>query len=304
MKSYNSLSGHLSTIGNISRKVLDWQVCTKRSRYCALGKRIGRKLKNTCHKNWTGSAQAIEPHMAIQSLHKLKSKGLLVKHIIGDADTTTEVRAKKAFSHEIVKSLDKNHILKNLGNSLYAVKKQHKVLSVVAIRYLQKCVQYALATSKTKQELKVNLTAIVPHAFGYHSSCTQTRWCRAVQNPSVAHIYKSLPGGKPLVDVNLNASLVKVLEQFTSPSMIDKLLHSGSTQANENFNHIVSRKAPKAVHYSASSSLHYRVAAAVTQKNEGHAGINQVFSLNLLRYCIKIINYNKNCLPVSSDNNV
>ena len=142
MKSYNSLSGHLSTIGKKSQKVLDWQVCTKRCRYCALGKRIGRKLKHTCHKNWTGSAKAMEPHMAIQSLHKLKSKGLLVKHIIGDADTTTEVRAKKAFSHEIVKSLDKNHTLKNLGNSLYAVKKQHKILSVVAIRYLQKCVRY------------------------------------------------------------------------------------------------------------------------------------------------------------------
>ena len=220
--------------------------------------------------------------MAIQSLHKLKTKGFLVKHIIGDADTTTEVRARKAFSHEIVKSLDKNHILKNLGNSLYAVKKQHKIFSIAALRYLQKCVRYALATSKTKQELKVNLTAIVPHAFGDHTLCTHTNWCGAVQKPSTPHIYKSLPGGKPLVDVNLKSSLVKVLEQFTSPSMIDKLLHLGSTQANENFNHMVSRKAPKALHYSASSSLHYRVAAAVTEKNEGHAGINQVFVLNLM----------------------
>ena len=39
---------------------------------------------------------------------------------------------------------------------------------------------------------------------------------------------------------------------------------------------MVARKAPKAMHYSGSESLDYRVSAAVSQKNEGRAYLLQV----------------------------
>ena len=212
--------------------------------------------------------------MAIQSIKRLKEKGFDVKCIIGDGDTT-EARARKAFNNCIVKSLDKYHVIKNVGSSLYALKKEHKVFNVAAVQYIQKCIRYAIVGSTTKETLKRNLSAIVPHAFDDHHMCKDTTWCTSVHNPFAPRVCKSLPSGKPLKYVDLKRSLTKLLENFSFPAMTDKLLHLGSTQANENFNHMVARKASKAVHYSDSASLHYRVAAAVGQKNDGHSSINQ-----------------------------
>ena len=141
--------------------------------------------------------------MAIQSLKKLKDKGIQVKHIIGDTDTTTGVKAKKVFQHKIVKSLDKNHVIKNPGNLLYALKKQHKCFSTPALYYIQKGVQYAIATNQTKEILKLNINAIVPHAFDDHHLCKDRTWCTTVHDPCTPHVYKSLPGGKPLQNVDL-----------------------------------------------------------------------------------------------------
>ena len=169
---------------------------------------------------------------------------------MGDADTTTEARAKKAFNEVIAKSLDKNHVMKNLGNALFGIKKDNKVFSTAALCYIKKCVRYAIATSNSTKQLKLNLDAIVPHAFNNHDLCKDVTWCKSSNQASVPHVYKSLPGGKPLTDDNLKDSLTKTLNLFTTPVMLNKLLHLGSTQANENFNQMVAQKVPKAVHYS------------------------------------------------------
>ena len=71
--------------------------------------------------------------------------------------------------------------------------------------------------------------------------------------------------------------------------MLNKLLHLGSTQANENFNYMVAQKAPKAVHYSDSASLHYRIAASVANKNEGHTSVNQVNIYTIILFVMVLI---------------
>ncbi|XP_033725277.1 uncharacterized protein LOC117315239 [Pecten maximus] len=68
------------------------------------------------------------------------------------------------------------------------------------------------------------------------------------------------------------------------------LLHLGSTQANENFNQMVSSKAPKARHYGGSSSLMNRVSATVLQKNEGHSYLAK--DLESIPDPIKLQNFN------------
>jgi len=59
--------------------------------------------------------------------------------------------------------------------------------------------------------------------------------------------------------------------------MLDNLSTLESTDANENLNHMIVRKAPKALTFSESESLDFRVSAAVAQKNEGHQYVVQVF---------------------------
>ena len=64
-------------------------------------------------------------------------------------------------------------------------------------------------------------------------------------------------------------------ELFTSLNA-NKLAFLSSTQANESFNNTVACKAPKAKHYSDSSSLQFRLCAGVSQKNEGYGYIASV----------------------------
>ncbi|XP_062581909.1 uncharacterized protein LOC134243696 [Saccostrea cucullata] len=101
-----------------------------------------------------------------------------------------------------------------------------------------------------------------------HSTLTLSviKWCNFINNPNLK--YKSLPHGKPLKDRFLQDDLKEVFSSYASHS--DRLSCLGSTQSNESFHRMVSAKAPKTHHYSSSSSLRYRVAACVAQKNVGH----------------------------------
>ncbi|XP_062593564.1 uncharacterized protein LOC134255056 [Saccostrea cucullata] len=67
--------------------------------------------------------------------------------------------------------------------------------------------------------------------------------------------------------------MLDIMEKYVLNS--EKLARLGSTQGNESFNRQVASKAPKANHYS-SSSLKYRVATSVLQKNDGHSYVTNV----------------------------
>jgi hypothetical protein len=56
----------------------------------------------------------------------------------------------------------------------------------------------------------------------------------------------------------------------------DRLIHIGSSQANESLNQIISTKVPKAKHFGGSESLNFRVAAGVAQKNVGRKYITKI----------------------------
>lgn len=53
----------------------------------------------------------------------------------------------------------------------------------------------------------------------------------------------------------------------------------GSSNANENLNQVIAKKALKSQQYFGSDSLSLRVAAAIAQKNEGHSFIVEVIPI-------------------------
>uniref|UniRef100_K1QMG1 Uncharacterized protein n=1 Tax=Magallana gigas TaxID=29159 RepID=K1QMG1_MAGGI len=90
----------------------------------------------------------------------------------------------------------------------------------------------------------MSLDLIVPHLYGDHSKCAKesATWCSYLKNPSKFR-YRSLPEGKPLTSVDLKSALTDVINNLKDRAAA--LTNLGSTQANENFNFIVSTKAPK-----------------------------------------------------------
>jgi len=89
-------------------------------------------------------------------------------------------------------------------------------------------------------------------------------------------MHQSLPHGNDLTDFILKQKLESIFAVLANNA--DKLAPCATTRENESFNNIMASKAPKARHYSSSSSLETRLECAVAQKNVGHSYLNEVFS--------------------------
>lgn len=265
------ISGHCTMIGKNTGKCVRYSVKSKHCSVCSFARRNGKIPRvHDCRVNWHGSSKAMEPAMVCEMMSELKKEGANVKVLQGDEDTTTIARARKIDS-EIVKKSDKNHIRKCLTSDLYNLKKMHHNFSEKCIAHVKKCFNYALEQNRGNVDaMKKALGSITPHCFGDHSCCSSS-WCRA-NSPDYKH--KSLPHGKPLQGETLKSDMQKIFLKYILNA--DSLVDIGSTQANENLNFMISSKAPKSKHYGGTSSLNYRVGAAICQKNIGHTYVSEV----------------------------
>ncbi|XP_062599938.1 uncharacterized protein LOC134261526 [Saccostrea cucullata] len=267
---YNSISGHGTLIGKQTGKILQYEI---RSKSCSVCDHHGEGVipVHQCSKNWDGSSKAMEPDMAVSMLHKMKDCGHPVQVIHADNDSTTLSTLKLDFP-ELQKKDDKNHIKKGISKKLYALAAKWKELKSQSsvIPYLVRCFMYTLSRARTSDDVREGLSQIVPHVFGDHAMCSD--WCTFKKDPDFR--FKHLPNGQQLKADGLRQALEEMVETYKKRA--DQLVNMGSTQSNENFNFVVSSKAPKNRCYGRSRSLTHRVSAAVLQKNEGHTWINKV----------------------------
>ncbi|XP_069102792.1 uncharacterized protein [Argopecten irradians] len=263
-------------IGKETGKVLSYAVRSKTCRICSQGS----TTSHICMKNWSGSSKAMESDMAVDMAHQLKDNcNLQIQILHADNDSTTTSRLKQSFP-DLEKRDDRNHTKKSISKCLYEMSKSHKELKQAeVIPYLTRCFMYAISESKQENDLQNALDRIVPHAFGDHSLCSDVKWCTFIDNPSTFR-FKSLPKGEALKSPDLKKDLEAMVHKYRGRAK--SLLELGSTQANENFNQMVSSKAPKSRHYGGSSSLINRVSATVLQKNEGQTYLTKVNKASLL----------------------
>ena len=230
-------------------------------------------------------SKAMEPDMVIGMVKRAKEEGVNVIRIIGDEDSTTIARARREVYETLGKGSDLNHLKKILGNSLYDLKKTHKVLSPKVIKYLQKMYSYAIVQNQgNEKELAANLSAIVPHCFGDHTKFSD-KWCGYSKDPE-NYKHHSLPYGKDLTGDELKKDLTKIFDAKIKDAK--NLSYIGSTQPNESLNMTVSSKASKRINYSESRSLTCRVEAAVAQMNNGYGYIAEVSYPNLSMICMPL----------------
>ena len=260
-------------IGTRSGKVLGAGCKSKCCRICQhSASNSTTPPSHDCRKNWTGSAKSMESAIVIDILKDLKDNDKDVGKIIGDDDTTTIARARAEIDPNIEKGIDKNHVRKNVSNSLYELKKRHKSLSTTVINSLIKNFNYAITQNHGDPEtLEKALSACYLHPFGDHTHCGD--WCRHHLDAD-NYKHRNLPYGKDLQDENLKKDLKKLFSGYIDQK--EKLSSLGSSQANESFNHTVASKAPKTKHYSSSESLSYRLHQSVLQKNEGYSYLPMV----------------------------
>lgn len=252
-------------VGAKTGKIIALETRIKTCRICDYAKKSKIPVReHSCRRNWDGSAKAMESDMVVAMVKKASSAKAAVKTIVGDEDSSAIARVRAEVDPDIEKKSDSNHMNKIFGNALYALRPSFTI-SVKTISYIQKNFKYACKQSDSVESLRKSLDAVVKHPFGDHSSCSNT-WCKHLDEPSTS--FKSLPRGKALTDPLLQTKLEEIIAKYKSKA--DKLICLSSTQANENFNGIVSTKARKNHHVSGSESLDYRINAAAAQKNSGY----------------------------------
>ncbi|XP_071141460.1 uncharacterized protein [Mytilus edulis] len=262
-RAYDSKSGHCSMVGPETGKILNYSVRSKDCRVCSRAEsRNESPREHACYRNWEGSSKGMEADMVIEMVKDVQSKGCTVDALVGDEDSTTIGQVRAIISNSIEKISDRRFLKAVFTLS----EKNHPVLTVKIIKYLQSCFNYIIAQGEgNPEQIAKDLNALSKHPFGDHQCCS-SRWCKFLSNPKT--VFKSFPQIKPRSGSSLQKSLENVFEGYAKNSI--KLSTVGSTQANESFNRMVSAKAPKHVHYSSSGNLNYRVAASVAQKNTGH----------------------------------
>ena len=130
------------------------------------------------------------------------------------------------------KRYDRNHVVKNVGKSLYALHYKKGVkLSKIVIFQLKKCLKYAFARNQgIKEALRDNLKTLVPQQFGDHS-LSSDRFCVFKRTTSEMYIHHSLPYRRALPDETLRHELQKVFEP--SVARADQYADFGSNQQCE-----------------------------------------------------------------------
>lgn len=218
----------------------------------------------------------MEPDMIVEMVGRTLEKGVRMEGLVGDDDTTAITRINKELDANIQKQSDKNHVKKNIANSLYNLQKTHKSLSTKIIRYIQKCFNYMVSQNQgSPSGIEKGLTALSFHPFDNHKECDKL-WCHHKRDPT--RKFTSLPYGRPLENKALQQDLEGIFNKLKKHSQ--KLANLGSTQPNESFNKTVASKAPKNRLFS--RTITYRVAASVAQKNIGQGYLVQASKICII----------------------
>lgn len=247
-----------------------------------------QKIRNhRCVFNHVGSARMMESASGVKGIRELKECGVNIEFVEGDGDNTLLARVKKELNITLKKRFDRNHVVKNVGKSLYALQSKNKKLSKTVILHVQKCLKYAFAKNQGDEKgLEENLRAIVPHQFDDHSLCSP-RFCGARRNPAEKYVHRSLPFKTALKDQNLRLQLEGLFKPVVENA--EKFADLGSSQQCEHANREVTLRAPKSHHYGNTESLDFRVAATSAFINEGRSYITMV------NICSIMLMFNLNC---------
>lgn len=237
---YDSRSGRGSIFGQLTNACLGYMVMSSYCRKCAMGAAPG---DHECVRNHDGTAKAMEPRAAVElciNNPDFAKANVRLDTIVADRDASTFAALQKASPHPINRLVDLNHNLKGINNDLYLLKKTFTWLTADCIQYLKRCFQKAIKQNKNNVEgARKAILNVAAHVYNEHEGCGD--WCKAKTQPD--YPFKNLPQMKPLSDPVFRVQLERILQAQAAEA--EQLAACGSTQENENFNHMVVSRSAK-----------------------------------------------------------
>ncbi|XP_043285733.1 uncharacterized protein [Venturia canescens] len=178
--------------------------------------------------------------------------------MIGDNDSSAIASVRAASQHEVIKHSDKNNTSKGVVNELYKIKKNHKELTSVAIKYLQRCFNYCVAQNTDDAvRMAIAIKNIPYHCFNDHKNCGT--WCRYSDDPE-SYAHSAI--GHGFQSEQLFDALRCIFDVLASKT--DRFAAGVSSNVNESLNSTIASKAPKSRLYGTTSSGDARLACAIS----------------------------------------
>jgi len=119
--------------------------------------------------------------------------------------------------------------------------------------------------------MKTGMQNIVRHAFGDNHGCDES-WCGSKKDPE-NYNHKDLPYGKDLHGENLKSALTSLFGEYSTDTVVRKLVPAANSRRIESLNSVVGSKNPKIRYHGGSESNDFRVSCGISQINLGYACI-------------------------------
>ena len=243
----NSLFGYGVMYGFYTGKVVFVSHRCCRCMTCISWIAVGKEVpEHQCTNTWKSSAASsnMEREIAVEGAKELLAAGAAISVIVCDGDTKTKVAIEENVAElkgKIEIWNDLNHIGINFGRHLYEIpglsQKQANKLKKSFNRAVKQTRQAEIPVPESQRERKAGrvkvmqkaVIAAVDHYFNKHEGCSE-KWCKAKSGKDKNYVPRSLGGYIPMA---VYESVIEVVEMYTHPSIIEKLLEESSSNTCE-----------------------------------------------------------------------
>ena len=243
----NSLFGYGVMYGFYTGKVVFVSHRCCRCMTCIRSNADGKEAReHKCTNNWNSSAASsnMEREIAVEGAEALLAAGAAISVIVCDGDTKAKVAIEERVPElkgKIEIWNDLNHIGINFGRHLYEIpnlsQKQANKLKKSFNRAVKQTRQAETLVPESQrrgnaERVKVMQKAVIAaidHYFNKHEGCSE-KWCKAKSGKDKNYVPLSLGGYIPMT---VYESVMEVVEMYTHPSIIEKLLEESSSNTCE-----------------------------------------------------------------------
>lgn len=299
--------------------VIDFEVLSSYCHACALknsakreGKITGQEFESwreahtDCAKNFAGSSKAMEQEAAKRmwarsvSCHQVRYTEMLSD---GDSAAFKEVVALNPYpGHEIVKLECINHAHKRMGTALRKLSKLGKLggkglgkLTAPKCKALQNFYRGAIINNQgSVDKMKAEIWAGLLHNMSsddnpLHTRCSPS-WCwyrRAEENGETPESHKHHT--KNFLSREVGKKLIPVYHRMSSDSLLQRMQHGGTQNANECLNSVIWARCPKTV-FVGKSRVEAAASMAIATFNEGASAMLAVMDKLWLQCTVITVN--------------
>ena len=303
----------------LSGLVIDYEVLSSYCHACALKENAKQEKKiteqefdswknthNDCAKNFTGSSKAMEQESAKRmwarsvNRHQVRYTEMLSD---GDSAAFREVVALNPYpGHDIVKLECINHAHKRMGTALRKLSAQGKLggkglgkLTAKKCKSLQNYYRGAIINNQGSVDgMKAAIWASLLHCMSTDDNPLHTRcnpsWCwyrKAEENGESPGSHKQHAGNYLTREVG--KQLIPVYHRMSSDSLLQRMQHGGTQNANECLNSVIWARCPKTV-FVGKSRVEAAASMAISTFNEGASAMLNVMERLWLQSTVVTVN--------------